>query len=185
MVAFRRMLAVEGRRLAMNEKLGHFGISKWRILLVNVVVLLLIFGHLFGIVTDKEHWPFSQYKLFTNVETERSLTRMQLYGVTQDGSYEFPLRSADERFDNSTVIDPIKAIKYQPGLKPEERQAKLNERLLDSLSTYERQRLAGDLNGPPLQGVRLYEATWSLDGQARSMDDPADQQELITEVRWP
>jgi hypothetical protein len=67
----------------------------------------------------------------------------------------------------------------------EERQAKLNDRLLDSLSTYEKQRLAGDLNGPPLQGVRLYEVTWSLDGQARSMDDPADHRELITEVRWP
>ena len=159
--------------------------SKWRILLVNVVVLLLVFGHLFDIVKDEEHWPFSQYKLFTFVKTEWSLTRMQLYGVTQDGSYEFPLRSVDESFNSSTVIDPIRAIKYKPGLKPEERQAKLNDRLLDSLSTYERQRLAGDLDGPPLQGVRLYEATWSLDGQARSMDDPADHQELITEVRRP
>ena len=179
------MLAVEGRRLATNEKLGHFGISKRRILLVNVVVLLLISGHLVDIVTNKEHWPFSQYKLFTNVETERSLTRMQLYGVTQESSYEFPLRSADNIFDSSTVIDPLWSTYYKQRLKPEERQAKLNDRLLDSLSAYEKQRLAGDLNGPPLQGVRLYEATWSLDGQARSMDDPADHRELIAEVSSP
>jgi hypothetical protein len=160
--------------------------SKWRILLANVVVLLLVFGHLFDIVKNEEHWPFSQYKLFTLVNTERSLTRMQLYGVTQEISqHEFPLRSVDEGFDSSRIIDPIRETYYTQRLGSAERQQKLNEQLLDSLSTYEKRRLAGNLNGPSLQGVRLYEARWSLDGQAQSMDDPPDHRELIAEVRHP
>src|SRR5215217_3549788 len=166
---------------ARNErKLEPFGMSKWRILLVNVVVLLLVFGHLFDIFKDKEHWPFSQYKLFTLVYTERSLTRMQLYGVAQDNSqHEFPLRWVSGSFDNSRTIDPIKWTYYTQRLKSEERQQKLNERLLDSLSTYEKRRLAGGSDWPSLQGVRLYEETWSLDGQSQSMDDPPDHRELI------
>ena len=172
---------------ARNErKLEPFGMSKWRILLVNVVVLLLVFGHLFDIVKDEEHWPFSQYKLFTLINTERSLTRMHLYGVTQEISqHEFPLRSVDKRFNSSRTIAPIKKIYYTQRLGSEERQQKLNDALLDSLSTYEKRRLAGNLNGPSLQGVRLYEDTWSLDGQAQSMDDPPDHRELIVEVRHP
>jgi len=57
--------------------------------------------------------------------------------------------------------------------------------LLDALSKYESERLAGEHDGPPLQSTRLYEATWQLDDPAKSIADPPDQKKLIDEVVQP
>ena len=61
----------------------------------------------------------------------------------------------------------------------------MNDALLDALSKYESERLAGKHDGPPLQGIRLYEVTWQFDDPAKSVADPPDQQELVYEVVQP
>jgi len=57
----------------------------------------------------------------------------------------------------------------------------LNEALLDSLKRYEKLRLAGLHDGPPLQGMRLYRTERQLSTQTENADQP-DHRELIAEV---
>jgi len=160
--------------------------SKWRILLVIVVVLLLVFGHLYDIIQDREHWPFSKYEMFSRAQTERSLTRMELYGVMQEDSHqEFPLRQVSRGFGGPRETQSLGYISHSPKIKDKERPQKLNDALLDALSKYESGRLAGQHDGPPLQGTRLYEVTWQFDDPAKSIADPPDQQKLIYEVEQP
>ena len=156
--------------------------SQQRLLLIHAALILLIVGHLYDIVQGREHWPFSPYQLFATAETKRSLMRMELYGVVQEDAHqEFPLRQVSSGFGGVRENSSLRLISRR--IKPEERrQQMLNDALLDALSKYEQRRLAGKHDGPPLQGIRLYEATWQLDDPAKSIADPPDQQKLIHEV---
>ena len=160
--------------------------TRRRCLLIHAALILLIVGHFYDIVLDTEHWPFSQYPMFRTAQFERSLTRMELYGVTRESPHqEFPLRQVSGDFDEATAdaaTRKISSISRSKDIKSEERQQMLDGALLDALSKYENGRLAGKHDGPPLQGIRLYEATWQLDDPAKSIVDPPDQQKLIHEV---
>ena len=156
--------------------------SQQRLLLINAALFLLIFGHLYDIVQDREHWPFSKYEMFSRA-SEPSLTQMDLYGVMQEDSHqEFPLRQVSSSFGGIAEKQSLRRISYSKKIKTKERPQMLNDALLDALSKYESERLAGKHDGPPLQGIRLYEATWQLDDPAKSIVDPPDQQKLIHEV---
>jgi hypothetical protein len=110
---------------------------------------------------------------------------MELYGVVQEDAHqEFPLRQVSSGFGGVRENSSLRLISRR--IKPEERrQQMLNDALLDALSKYEQRRLAGKHDGPPLQGIRLYEATWQLDDPAKSIADSPDQQKLIYEVHRP
>ena len=157
--------------------------SRQRLFLIHAALIVLIVGHLYHIIQDRENWPFSQYPMFREVQHERSLTRMELYGVMQEDSHqEFPLRQVSSDFGGGRETSSLQDISRSQEIKPEERQQMLDGALLDALSKYEYGRLAGKHDGPPLQGIRLYEATWQLDDPAKSIVDPPDQQKLIHEV---
>lgn len=160
--------------------------SPQRLLLVHAALILLIVGHLYDIVQNREHWPFSQYDMFAKAKTERSLTRVELYGVPQEDSYqEFPLHQVSKDFGGSREKAILGRISRTKKNKPEKRQQMLDDALLDALSKYERGRLAGEHDGPPLQGTGLYEVTWQLDDPAKSIADSPDQQKLIHEIEQP
>jgi len=54
----------------------------------------------------------------------------------------------------------------------------------DSLARYEAQRERGAHDGPPLRAVRLYDAHWTLESDARNVDRP-DRVHLVDEVSAP
>ena len=60
------------------------GMSPRRLWSVQLVITGVILWSLGDIVCSKEQWPFSDYRLYANVERERSLTLMWLYGVTDE-----------------------------------------------------------------------------------------------------
>jgi hypothetical protein len=156
--------------------------SRQRLFLIHAALIVLIVGHLYDIIQKGEHWPFSQYQMFAFLQ-EPSLTRMELYGVMQEDSHqEFSLRQVSRDFGGVRETESLRNISRSQEIKSEERQQMLDGALLDALSKYENGRLAGKHDGPPLQGVRLYEATWQLDDPAKSIVDPPDQQKLIHEV---
>jgi hypothetical protein len=156
--------------------------SRQRLFLIHAALIVLIVGHLYDIIQKGEHWPFSQYQMFAFLQ-ERSLTRMELYGVMQEDSHqEFPLRQVSSNFGGVRETESLRNISRSQEIKSEERQQMLDGALLDALSKYENGRLAGKHDGPPLQGIKLYEATWQLDDPAKSIVDPPDQQKLIHEV---
>jgi len=102
--------------------------------------------------------------------------------MQEDSHQEFPLRQVSSNFGGVRETESLRNIIRSQEIKSEERQQMLDGALLDALSKYENGRLAGKHDGPPLQGIRLYEATWQLDDPAKSIVDPPDQQKLIHEV---
>src|SRR5215217_7176282 len=68
------------------------GMSKARFLVANAIIVLLVINSLLDIVIDKEHWPFSPYPMYSEMEREYSLSSTRLYGVTQEQPHhEIPL----------------------------------------------------------------------------------------------
>jgi hypothetical protein len=118
--------------------------------------------------------------MYAKVQQEPSVSEMQLYGVTQEAPHrEVPMRNSIrdsayiEPFDSGRLRAALSRIASTPD--PEKRSRLLNEALLDSLKRYEKLRLAGLHDGPPLQSMRLYRTERQLDTQTES-------RELIAEV---
>jgi hypothetical protein len=55
------------------------------------------------------------------------------------------------------------------------------EQLLEVLTRYEKLRLAGLHDGPPLQGIRLYQLQWTINTRADNIDQPSSK-ELVAEA---
>jgi len=56
-----------------------------RRLFLNLIFAFLILGSAYDIVTDQEHWPFSQYPMFSGEWRSPTFTWLRLFGVTADG----------------------------------------------------------------------------------------------------
>jgi hypothetical protein len=165
-----------------TEQLEALGMSKRRVLLLNSVIAALFIGSLFCLVFEKSYWPFLEYPMFSEVERKYSLSDWRLYGVTQEQPHnEIPLLASDyiQPFDQSPLGTALKKMKSNHN--PESSQKLLNRALLDCLERYEKLRLAGRHDGPPLQGVRLYKVRWHLDAWAENVDRP-DRRKLIAQV---
>jgi hypothetical protein len=144
---------------------------------VNLVLVVLVAGSAYDIVTDQEHWPFSQYPMFSGTWKSPTFTWLRLFGVTADGR-EFAL-------DANGYIAPFDQSRLPKALRRmmEERDgnARIRTALPDLLARY--QQLRGDTHdGPPLVALRLYELEWTIDPNAANVDRP-DRRRFIAEVR--
>lgn len=161
------------------------GTSKRRLLFINGVIIFLIVNSLLDIAIGKQHWPFSNYPMFARAEAgtlnDYTFSQLKLYGVTQGvRPREIPLRGRYiQPFDEGRLRAAFDRMNSKTD--PEERQRLLNGALRDFLRRYERLRQAGRLDGPPLQGIRLYELHWRLDPRAANRERP-DYRELVAEV---
>src|SRR3954452_10300038 len=126
---------------------------------VNTVLLALLAGSAYDIVTDQEHWPFSQYPMFSGVWRSPTFTWLRLFGVTADGR-EFPLDANRfiAPFDQSRLPKALKRI-----LEGRDANARVPQALLDCLARYEQLRLQKTHEGPSLAALRLYELEWTID----------------------
>ena len=160
--------------------------TKTRVFLLSAVSFLLIIGSLFSIIFDEEFWPFSPYPMYARLQLDPSVSEMQLYGVTQEAPHREVSMHND--INDTAYIEPFESGRLRAALRriestpdPEQRSRLLNEALLDSLKRYEKLRLAGLHDGPPLQGMRLYRTERQLSTQTENADQP-DHRELIAEV---
>jgi hypothetical protein len=148
-----------------------------RYLLANAIILFIVGASFCDIVLDEEHWPFSQYPMFNQVTTSRELTRLRLYGVTQEGQEFALLRYADVfPFDQSRLSKALGSIRSRP-----DADVQLHAALANCLERYERQRARGWHEGPALTRLRLYEVHWVLDPKAANVNAP-DSRRLLAEV---
>ena len=152
--------------------------SSARRVFVNLVVVALIAGSAYDIVTDQEHWPFSQYPMFSGIWREPTFTWLRLFGVTPDGR-EFAL---DENrfiapFDQSRLPKALKRI-----LERGDGDSQVHTALSDCLARYEELRRQRRHEGPQLAALRLYELEWTIEPDAANLDRP-DRQTFIAEVR--
>jgi hypothetical protein len=143
----------------------------------HAVILCILVPSLLDIALDREHWPFSNYPMYSQSETRYETGTLRLYGVL-DGTREFPLL-------DPAHIAPFDAARLRSALlrlrRSEDRHRLLRVALSDCLERYERGRRDGAHTGPPLSGMRLYELRWSLEDAPRNVDHP-DGKELLAEV---
>jgi hypothetical protein len=149
-----------------------------RKLILSVLFVGFMAGSLFDIITDQEHWPFSQYPMFSGVWRSPTFSWLRLFGVTSDGR-EFPL---DENrfvspFDQSRLPKALKQMLQEP-----DGPARVRTAVEDCLARYEVLRVSGRHDGPPLAALRLYELEWTIDPDAANVDNP-DRKTFIAEVR--
>jgi len=160
--------------VAQKDYTGFAPMAKRRLLLVYAVNAVIVGGSLFDLIADTEHWPFSQYPMYSLVEKSRSLTRFRVFGVTQEG-IEMPLY--DLRY-----LQPFDNSRLSAALERAANRHQLSEAARDCLVRYEALRRAGRHNGPPLQAVRVYRVYWVLDPWARNIEHP-DRKNLLVEVQ--
>ncbi|MBC8108224.1 MAG: hypothetical protein H7Z14_16680 [Anaerolineae bacterium] len=143
----------------------------WRIWLVATLAGVLIVGHLFDIVTQVEHWPFSFYPMYGRVQKKTRLQVLSLYGVMQQGK-----RAKGERITSSAFVPQLGEARLRniliaswgrDGSLP---RAKRDTAaiLRDYLKLYESRRLAGLHDGKPMIEAQLVQITWVVKGDNTS-----------------
>jgi hypothetical protein len=151
--------------------------TSYRRAFLSLVFAGLIGGSLYDIVRDEEHWPFSQYPMFSGVWRAPTFTWLRVFGVTAAG-HEFPLDANKYilPFDQSRLPKALRRIVASP-----ERAPRLPEALAGIFSRYHELAREGRHDGPPLAALRLYELEWTIDPHAANVDRP-DWRRLIAEV---
>ncbi len=143
--------------------------STRRLLIAHLLILFVLAGSAYDIATRQEHWPFSNYPMFSTVHREPVLTWLRLFGVTADGR-EVPLLSYNDLwpFDQSRLPLGLRRMADQPGGA-----ARLQGAIGDVLDRYNARRAEGEINGPAFQAIRLYKVGWTLEPFAANLDNPA------------
>jgi hypothetical protein len=145
---------------------------------INLILIAAIGGSLYDIATDQEHWPFSQYPMFSGVWKSSTFAWLRLFGVTADGG-EFALddNSYIEPFDQSRLPKALKRMLDSP-----DGEARVRTALADLFARYEKLRRDDEHGGPPIVAMRLYELEWTIDRDAANVDRP-DTRRFIAELR--
>jgi len=152
-------------------------VSTPRRVIVNGLLAFLILGSLYDIVVDEEHWPFSQYAMFSSVWRASSFTWYRLVGVREDGGeVTFDDRRYIRPFDQSRLHAAFVRLAERPNAPWHLRAAVSN-----CFERYQRQQMRGEHDGPLLRAMRLYLFEWHLDSNASNVDRP-DRRQLIAEV---
>jgi len=149
-----------------------------RQILIHLLIAGVIAGSLYDIVTSQEHWPFSDYPMFSTIHRKSTLDNWyRVFGVTPDGQERAILRYSELwPLDQSRLPLGIRRIDQSAGSETRVRAA-----LEDILRRYEARRAAGRHRGPPLKAIRLYSVSWDLEPDAANIDRPRSKR-LIAEV---
>jgi len=151
--------------------------STRRLLVAHCIILFVIAGSVYDIGTRQEHWPFSNYPMFSTVHRQPTLTWLRLFGVTDDNR-EVPLLKYNELWplDQSRLPLGLRRVADQP-----DSGTRLQGALSDVLQRYNARREKGEIKGPELRAVRLYKVGWTLEPFAANLDRPSSR-ELVAET---
>jgi hypothetical protein len=151
--------------------------STRRLVIAHALIIFVIAGSVYDIGTRQEHWPFSNYPMFSTVHREPFLTWLRLFGVTTDNR-EIPLLSYNELWplDQSRLPLGLRRFTGEPDNKP-----RLQGAIADVMNRYNARRAKGEINGPELRAVRLYKMGWTLEPFAANLNQPSTR-ELLAEA---
>ena len=149
-----------------------------RRLFVNVILIAFIAGSAYDTITDQEHWPFSQYPMFSGVWSQRSFTWLRLFGVTENGG-EFALDANKfiAPFDQSRLPKALQQILDKP-----DGDQRIRIALPELHARYEQLRRDADHDGPPIVALRLYELEYVIRPDGANVDAP-ERRRLLAEVK--
>ena len=160
-----------GTRIACARRMRRVAIS--------ILLLGFLAGSAYDIVADEEHWPFSQYPMFSGVWQSPTFSWLRLYGVSAADGHEFALDANRyvSPFDQSRLPKVLRRmLERQDGL------ARIHQALGDLAARYETLRQHGVHEGPRIATLRLYEVEWTIDRHAANVEHP-DYRRLIDEVQ--
>jgi hypothetical protein len=151
--------------------------STTRLAIAHFLILFVIGGSLYDIGTRQEHWPFSNYPMFSTIHRRPTLTWLRLFGVTAENR-EVALLKYNELWplDQSRLPLGLRRIADGPDARP-----RLQGALTDVMRRYNERRAKGEINGPELRAVRLYKVGWTLEPFAANLDQP-ESRELVAET---
>ncbi len=146
--------------------------STRRLVVAHLLILFVIGGSLYDIGTRQEHWPFSNYPMFSTVHRQPTLTWLRLFGVTADNR-EIALLSYNELWplDQSRLPLGLRRIADGPDGPP-----RLQGALTDVMRRYNARREKGEIRGPALRAIRLYKMGWTLEPFAANLDSPSSRE---------
>lgn len=171
-------LAVLGwvtRDVATLDSAAKVSMPKRRLVVAYALGAIIFGGALADLVRDTEHWPFSQYPMFSEVQAAQTFSMLRLYGIPQQSP------QAEVPLDSNLYLQPFDNSRLPPALEHAARENRLDEAMENCLTRYEALRREGRHDGPALVGMRLYRLTWTLQSSADNVDRP-DRKELLAEV---
>jgi hypothetical protein len=156
---------------------GTQGVTRGRVFLVHAIIAVLVGGAAFAIITDKERWPFSPYPMYSYIDKKRSVMRLELVGLAENGA-ETPLVIMKQLppWDDARLMKSLRTM-----LKTKNAALRVKDALKDLLARYETLRRRGEHSGVPLRGLRLYRLTWKEIGPGSFNDSGADKREWVAE----
>jgi len=127
------------------------------------LALVLVAGHAYDIVVQREHWPFSYYQMYARVQKKRRLELLGLYAIVQDHK-----RSRQIAIDQTyipqlgeTRMRNILMASWGRVTSPNPTAVRDTARILrDYLKLYESRRLSGLHDGPPMLEAQLCKVSW-------------------------
>jgi hypothetical protein len=144
--------------------------SPGRLALVHALIAAIVGGAAWDVVHDEEHWPYSQYPMFSTVERDWSHRTLRLFAVGAGGR-ESPVLDAAvlQPFDQCRLSTSLTRLRRDHGA--------LRTALADS---YER--IAGRDVAAPIEALRLYQLQWRLT-RGEADDARPDERVLLAEYR--
>lgn len=153
--------------------------SRGRLLAFTGVFAIIAGPSFLDAVRDTEHWPWSCYPMYSEMERGTKFDDLRIYGVLKsDRQTEISLFT-DERylqpFDQSRMAEILAKTYWSPDF---------DKGLWNCLSRYEAMRRAGRHDGPELAGIRVYHVYWTLDPYGKTIEHP-DSKVKMAEVMLP
>jgi len=154
-------------------------IPRRRLIAIYALMLFILGGSFLDMARDSEHWPWSCYPMYSEIQTGTTFDDYRLYGVPKENpSTEISLFT-DERylqpFDQSRLALVLDEVHDDPGL---------HHGLQNCLTRYEALRKGGRHPGPELSAIRMYKVYWTLDPYGATIEKP-DRKVLVDEVTAP
>ena len=169
-IAWTRETTVKPGKLA-----GTVTMSRPRLLVVYLLGAVILGGLVSDLVRDTEHWPFSMFPMYSEVDRSNTLSMLRLYGVVQRSP------SIEIQLDKNIYLQPFDNTRVADALGNALQKNRVDEGVNDCLKRYEALRIAGRHDGPPLVAMRLYRVTWTVNDTGSNIDRP-DRKELLSEV---
>jgi hypothetical protein len=139
--------------------------------LVYGVLAVLVGGHLVDIALRREHWPFSNYPMWSRASTVWKASDVRVHGIVAGGAgkeVELTSRHITPLPRLQMTLAMRRAVGQADAGKPE----LLHRRARDLMRYYESLREAGRHDGPPIEGLRVYEYEWDVNVKGEGADRP-------------
>ena len=152
---------------------------------VYVLLGVLVIGHLVNAATEREHWPFGPYLMFSQASGGTTSSLLRMKGVTDEAMpREIMLSKVPAYFAPMPVYHIRLCFDRALWLRGGGKSKSLETLCHDYLARYEQRRLAGLHQGPPLKGLRLYRYEWTIQPDAANAATP-DRVTLIYDTLQP